>query len=220
MTTLVISPHPDDEVLGAGGSIAALARDGHAVHVVVVTKGDSLFDPQLIEQGRAEARQAHAILGVTATHFLDEFPAAKLDTVPHFRLNGRLASVVRELRPETVYIPFVGDIHRDHQAVAESAMVACRPIDGSSVRQILAYETLSETNWNAPGITPAFTPNVFTNVSDTLQRKLEAMAAFRSQLRPFPHERSVGALEHLARYRGATVGVAAAEAFMLLRWIR
>jgi len=220
MTTLVLSPHPDDEVLGVGGSIAALTRDGHEVHVVIVTKGDSLFDPQFIEQGRAEARKAHEILGVTATHFLDEFPAAKLDTVPHFQLNARLATVMRELRPETVYVPFVGDIHRDHQAVAESAMVACRPIDGSSVRQILAYETLSETNWNAPGITPAFTPNVFTNISDTLQRKLDAMAAFGSQLRPFPHERSVEAVEHLARYRGATVGVAAAEAFVLLRWIR
>lgn len=220
MTILVFSPHPDDEVLGVGGSIAALARDGHAIHVVIVTKGDSLFDAQFIEQGRAEARKAHEILGVTATHFLDEFPAAKLDTVPHFQLNARLGSVMRELRPETVYIPFAGDIHRDHQAVAESAMVACRPIDGSSVRQILAYETLSETNWNAPGITPAFTPNVFTDVSSTLQRKLDAMAAFSSQLRPFPHERSVEAVEHLARYRGATVGVAAAEAFVLLRWIR
>ncbi len=220
MTTVVLSPHPDDEVLGAGGSIAALARAGHAVHVVIVTKGDALFDAQLIERGRAEARKAHEILGVTATHFLDEFPAAKLDTVPHFQLNARLASVIRELRPEAVYIPFVGDVHRDHQAVAESAMVACRPIDGSSVRQILAYETLSETNWNAPGITPAFTPNVFTNVSDTLQQKLDAMAAFRSQLRPFPHERSVEAVEHLARYRGATVGLAAAEAFLLVRWIR
>lgn len=220
MTTLVLSPHPDDEVLGVGGTIAALARDGHAVHVVIVTKGDSLFDARFIEQGRAEARKAHEILGVTATHFLDEFPAAKLDTVPHFQLNARLASVIRELRPETVYIPFVGDVHRDHQAVAESAMVACRPIDGSSVRQILTYETLSETNWNAPGITPAFTPNVFTDVSATLQQKLDAMAAFKSQLRPFPHERSVQAIEHLARYRGATVGVAAAEAFLLVRWIR
>ena len=220
MTTLVLSPHPDDEVLGVGGTIAKLARDGHAVQVVIVTKGDSLFDPQFIERGRVEARRAHEILGVTATHFLDDFPAAKLDTVPHFQLNARLDSVMRELSPETVYIPFAGDVHRDHQAVAEAAMVVCRPIDGSSVRQIFAYETLSETNWNAPGITPAFAPNVFSDVTDTIQRKLDAIAAFRSQLRPFPHERSVEAVEHLARYRGATVGVGAAEAFLLVRWIR
>jgi LmbE family N-acetylglucosaminyl deacetylase len=220
VTTLVLAPHPDDEVLGVGGTIAKLARGGHAVHVVIVTKGDSLFDPQLIERGRAEARAAHERLGVAATHFLDEFPAAKLDTVPHFQLNARLSAVVRELRPETVYIPFAGDVHRDHQAVAEAAMVACRPIDGSSVRQILAYETLSETNWNAPGITPAFAPNVFSDITETLPRKLEAMAAFASQLRASPHERSVEAVEHLARYRGATVGVSAAEAFVLVRWIR
>jgi LmbE family N-acetylglucosaminyl deacetylase len=203
-----------------GGTIAKLADEGHSVHVVVVTKGDDLFDPQFIEQGRAEARKAHASLGVAATHFLDEFPAAKLDTVPQYQLNARIGAVIGDLRPEIVYIPFAGDLHRDHQTVAEAAMVACRPIDGSSVRQVLAYETLSETNWNAPGITPAFAPNVFNDVTDTLQRKLEAMTCFSSQLRPFPHERSLEAVEHLARLRGATAGVAAAEAFVLLRWIQ
>jgi LmbE family N-acetylglucosaminyl deacetylase len=220
VTTLVFSPHPDDEVLGVGGTIARLARDGHAVHVVVVTKGDSLFPAELIERGRAEARKAHAILGVAATHFLDDFPAAKLDTVPHHQLNARFGTVIRELQPETVYIPFAGDVHRDHQVVAEAAMVACRPIDGCNVRQILAYETLSETNWNAPNLAPPFVPNVYTDITATLAVKLEAMAAFESQLRPFPHERSLDALEHLARYRGATISAAAAEAFVLVRWIR
>ena len=220
MNVLVLAPHPDDEVLGVGGTIARLAREGHAVDVAIVTRGDELFDMSLIETGRAEARRAHAILGVRKTHFLDGFPAAKLDTVPHHRLNGRLRDLVSDVRPECVYIPFAGDVHRDHQEVARAAMVACRPTVGYNVRQIFAYETLSETNWNAPGISPAFVPNVYSEITDTIETKLEAMTAFQSQVRPFPHERSIEAIEHLARYRGATVSVAAAESFMLLRWVR
>ena len=146
---LVIAPHPDDEVLGVGGTIARLADEGRHVTVVIVTKGNAeFFDAGLIEQGRREAREAHRLLGVAHTAFLD-LPAARLDQVPHMALNAALLQVIEETRPGLVFVPFRGDLHRDHQLVFDSTLVAVRPINGLVVSEILSYETLSETNWNA-----------------------------------------------------------------------
>lgn len=218
---LVVAPHPDDEVLGAGGTMARLADEGHEVYVVIVTKGDEdLFSPEVIAQGRREAMAAHRILGVKDTIFWDRFPAAKLDTVPHHQLNAAFAELFKDLNPCVLFIPFYGDIHKDHRLVFESALVAARPVPGISIKEIYAYETLSETNWNAPPITVAFTPNVYVDISGYIDRKLEAMKFFKSQLRDYPHERSLEALRALSQLRGATVGVSNAEAFMLIRWIR
>ena len=218
MSVLVIAPHPDDEVLGVGGTMARLASEGRRVTVAIVAKGQPpLFDPAFIERGRAEAREAHLVLGVHETRFLD-FPAAQLDEVPHHQLNSALQALVREVRPDTVFLPFRGDIHYDHQLVFDSAMVALRPCDGVEVSEIYCYETLSETNWYAPrGITAPFVPDVYVRIPEFLATKLEAMGKFRSQLRDFPDERSLEALEALARHRGATVGSPAAEAFMTVR---
>jgi LmbE family N-acetylglucosaminyl deacetylase len=218
MSTLVIAPHPDDEVLGVGGTIARFAEEGERVSVVIVTKGGpELFDPKLIERGRSEARKAHERLDVAETLFLD-LPAARLDEVPHHQLNAALGRVVQEQQPARVFVPFRGDVHADHQLVFDSAMVAIRPCHGVRVSEVFAYETLSETNWHAPrGITAPFVPDCFVRID--LERKLEAMAIYASQLREFPNERSLGAIEALARHRGATVGLDAAEAFMTIRRI-
>lgn len=218
--TLVLAPHPDDEVLGAGGTIARRSAAGEDVHVVIVTTaGPPVFDESVVEVGRAEAAAAHEFLGVASTKYLD-FPAAGLDRVFHRELNGAIASVVAELRPVTVLVPFISDLHRDHQEIFHSAMVACRPLGPESPREILAYETLSETNWNAPYLTPAFAPNVFVDISNHLDRKLDAMRCFDSQVRAFPSERSIESLTALARLRGSAVTVAAAEAFVLIRSVR
>jgi N-acetylglucosamine malate deacetylase 1 len=217
---LVIAPHPDDEVLGVGGTIARLTNAGTQVTVSIVTKGESPpFDADLITRGRAEAADAHRDLGVSKTIFLD-LPAARLRETPHSQLNAALQALVRDVNPEVVFVPFRGDLHADHQCVFDSALVALRPGGGSRATEVLAYETLSETNWNAPrGITAAFVPDTFVDITEFLVKKLSAMKRFASQLRPFPNERSIEALEALARHRGATVNVAAAEAFMTIRRI-
>jgi LmbE family N-acetylglucosaminyl deacetylase len=215
---LVLAPHSDDEVLGAGGAMARWAREGHTVHVAVVTRGrPPLYAEAEEETCRAEARAAHRCLGVTRTWHLD-LPAAELDGVPHRELNGRMAELLRASAPDELYLPFLGDVHLDHQLVFRSAMVAARPGPGSP-RRIYAYETLSETNWNAPNLTPAFVPSHFVDITATLEAKLEAMARYISQLRPAPHERSLAALRALAAHRGATVGLCAAEAFVAIRTI-
>lgn len=214
---LILAPHPDDEVLGAGGTIARLASEGRDVHVVIVTKGGPpLFDEAFIERGRAEAREAHGVLGVKETIFLEGFPAALLDTIPQATLNAGVREAVDSVLPELLFIPFAGDLHVDHRKVAEAALVAARPNRRHGIRAVLAYEALSETNWSAPG-TPGFSPNVFVDIAAHLEVKLEAMGRFASQLRPFPHERSIEALRALALGRGATAGLRAAEAFVLVR---
>lgn len=220
-TALVLAPHPDDEVLGMGGTIAMLARRGVRVVVAITTRGrERDFGPEQIATVRREAERAHAVLGVSESRFLDEFPAAYLDTVPQADLNRALAGLVQEVRPDTLFLPFVGDIHFDHQAVFNAGMVAARPNGAAVPARIYAYETLSETNWHAPYLTPSFVPNAYFDIGSTLDVKLEAMRAYASQLREAPNERSTQAITALATLRGATVHLHAAEAFVLVREVR
>lgn len=217
---LVVAPHPDDEVLGVGGTIARFVAESREVSVVIVTKGEpERFGSEQVEKVREESKAAHAVLGVKRSLFLD-LPAARLDTVAHGDLNEALREVVAAARPRVVFLPFGGDLHLDHRLVFDSAMVALRPVPVSEVGEIYAYETLSETNWNAGhGITPNFTPDCFVRLGQHLETKLQAMRAYRSQLRDFPAERSVIALTALAHHRGAMVGTESAEAFMTIRRI-
>lgn len=217
---LVVAPHPDDEVLGPGGTIARLAQEGAEVHVAIMTRGrPPQFSLESVEAVRAETAVAHKALAVAASHFLD-LPAAGLDTVPHAEVNQQLGRVFSEVRPTTLFVPFNGDMHADHQLTFASAMVCARPGGPVVPRAIYAYETLSETNWNAPYLTPDFTPMVFVDISSTIDDKVEAMSSYASQLRPPPHERSIEAVRALATLRGATVGVEAGEAFVLVRQIQ
>lgn len=214
---LVVAPHPDDEVLGAGGTMARLAQGGHPVHVAVVTSGrPPRFDAAGVARVREEAAQAHAALGVAETHWLG-FPAAELAEHPHAALNAGLGELMRRIAPRLVLAPHPGDIHMDHQLTFLSTLVASRPHQADYPAAIATYETLSETNWNAPHLTPAFLPNLHVDITATLEAKLAAFRLFASQVRPAPHERSVETLRALATLRGATVHRAAAEAFYLVR---
>ena len=217
---LILAPHPDDEVLGVGGTIAKWAGTGEfEVHVAIMTVGGPpLFEQADVERVRTEAEQANEVLGVTAVHFAG-LPAAELDSVPHHELNAAISSIVGAVSPSVVFVPFLGDVHLDHPHGFQSAMVALRPAPGAEIESIYAYETVSETNWNAPFVTPAFVPNTYIDISGWLDIKLAAMSAYQSQLREFPDERSLQALRALAEHRGSTVGVPAAEAFVQIRRI-
>lgn len=180
---LVIAPHPDDEVLGVGGTMARLADAGREVHVAIVTTGrPPRFDEGQIATVRREAALAHEMLGITQTHWLN-FPAAELGEFGHGALNEGIGTLVRDLAPAVIFAPHPGDIHLDHQLTFLSSLVASRPHQATYPAQILAYETLSETNWNAPYLSPAFLPNMFIDISAQLERKLSAFAQFISQQR-------------------------------------
>lgn len=216
---LVIAPHPDDEVLGCGGTIARHTNQGDEVYVLVVTRGaPDIYSFEAVEQGREELRAAHSLLKVSSVHFLD-FPAPKVDTIPIYKLADAIGEVIRSLCPSIVYLPHGGDIHADHQAVYKAALVAARPINSCSVKRILCYETLSETEWSDPFGDSAFIPTVFVDITEHLDYKLKAMNCYHSQLQQPPHPRSLQGIETLARLRGATVSLPAAEAFMLVREI-
>lgn len=214
---LVIATHPDDEVLGCGGSIARCAKAGDEVHVLVVTRGiPELFCAEKIEHTRKELAAAHKVLGVLKAHFLD-FPAPKLDMVPAYELAGAIGRIIAIVKPSIVYLPHGGDIHVDHKSVYYAGLVAARPINGCSVMRILSYETLSETEWASPSASEAFIPSVFVDITNDLEIKLEAMACYQSQLKSSPSSRSLRSIKNLAQLRGGTVSLAAAEAFMLVR---
>lgn len=216
-TVLVIAPHPDDEVLGCGGTIARLSDAGREVHVAIATTGQPpRYDAASVAALREEAAAAHALLGVTRTHYLD-LPAAELDRMAHADINRAMGKLFEELDPDTVLMPFVGDIHLDHQLVFRSCLVAARPSGPRYPTRLYAYETLSETNWAAPYLDPAFCPNVYVDIAGTIERKLAAFRHYASQCRALPNERSPEALRALATLRGATVHRAAAEAFVLIR---
>ena len=220
---LVIAPHCDDEILGCGGTMSKHIRAGHDVYVAIVTNGHlgapELFTKEGTEKVRSEALAAHKILGVRETFFLD-FPAPKLDSIPAYQLSIRLASIVGDKKIDTMYIPHRGDIHKDHRITYEAALVAGRPINNSPVKQILAYETLSDTEWAPPFGDDAFIPTIFENIEGQLEKKLEAFRCFSTQIKEFPHPRSLKTIEILSNLRGATVGLSNVESFMLIREIR
>ena len=220
MKVLVIAPHPDDEILGVGGTMAKRSAKGDEVYVCVVTKAyGPLFPAEVTERSRAECREADRLTGAKETLFLD-FPAVMLETVPRYEFNGKIGEVISKIEPDEVYIPHRGDMQLDHQMVVDAAMVALRPKYAHTVCRIYAYETLSETGWNIPNTVNEFIPNVYEDISDFLDTKIKAMEIFKSQLAEYPNARSVGAIEALARYRGSTVSVNAAEAFSLVREIK
>ena len=217
---LVFAPHPDDEILGCGGTMIKHVEAGNEVYVCIVTKGVMpLFKPEGVEKTRNEARKCHKRIGVKKTFFLD-FPAVLIDKENRYEINGKILDVIMEVKPDEVYIPHWGDMQKDHQIVADSCMVALRPKYEPKVKRIYSYETMSETAWNAPNVQNEFIPNVFIDISDHLSKKIEALGFFKSQLSPFPDARSLEAVEALAKYRGALMQVKAAEAFMLIREIR
>lgn len=219
MKVLVIAPHADDEVLGCGGTIARHTAQRDHVIVLVMTHGvPELFPSEYMAQLHKEMHAAHQVLGVQHTSVLD-FPAPALDSIPGYKIAAAIHKTIQEFQPAQVYIPHLGDLHSDHAQVYRAALVAMRPINGCSVQRILAYETLSETDWAIPSSESAFVPTVFVDITDYLEQKLHAMECYRSQLKAFPHTRSLESLKALARLRGGTVNREAAEAFMLVRQI-
>ena len=217
---LVIAPHADDEVLGCGGVIAKYTSKGHKVFVLIATNASvgapDIFSASDVELIRNEALASHKSLGVHETIFLD-YPAPNLKNAESFRISMKFSEIISRIEPEAVFLPHPSDLHSDHGVIYESALVSLRPFSANFVKEIYCYETLSETEW-APyqGIRP-FNPNVFFDISNEIEKKLEAMEFFVSQLKEFPHSRSTKALESLAKVRGSTINCQSAEAFELVR---
>ena len=217
---LAIAPHADDEIIGLGGTLAKHVSQGDEVYVCIVTRGkEPIFTEEYMKVLREETNACHKELGVVKTFFL-EFPSVMLDSVPRHELNGALMGVFNEVKPQIVYFPHFGDLQKDHFLVAEATMVCVRPKYGYKIEGVYAYETLSETEWNIPHLANAFIPQCYVDVSEFLEKKLELLKCYKSQLSEFPNSRSIQAVTALANYRGATIGVNAAEAFAVIKEVR
>ncbi len=223
-SVLVVAAHPDDEVLGCAGTLARLAGEGRAVHVLLMADGETARLPKSdgkpaaskLAARNASAEAACAILGCASVELL-ALPDNRLDSVDLLDVVRPIESAVERHRPSTVFTHHSGDVNVDHRIVHDAVLAACRPQPGHPVRELLFFEVPSSTEWRPAGSGQAFTPNWFVDISATLDAKLRALEVYRSELRPFPHPRSPEGVTALARWRGATVGVAAAEAFVLGR---
>lgn len=224
-TRLVIAAHPDDEALGCGGTIARWAEEGVAIHLAFIADGigaranQSAAEQPALQNRRAAAESAAGILGATSVHF-DDLPDNQLDSVPLLEITQRVEALIEAHQPDTVVTHHAADLNIDHRRVHQAVMTACRPQHGHPVRTILCFEVASSTEWQPPGSGAPFEPDWFMDISATLPRKLAALDAYAEEMREWPHPRSREGVEHLARWRGATVGCDAAEAFMLARALR
>jgi N-acetylglucosamine malate deacetylase 1 len=216
---LVVAAHPDDETLGAGGTIAKHSEQGDVVAVLVVSGHlPPLYDRASYEITVKESERAFEILGVAKSRFL-EIPTGTIGLQPPGSVNNRITEVVEDLRPQIVLCPFP-DRHIDHRLVFESVMVATRPRGvAREIELLAAYETLSETHWNAPQIEPNFVPNLTVNITSQIERKLQATKCYESQIPTFPGARSAEALEALAKFRGTQAGFGFGEGFQIIRMI-
>jgi LmbE family N-acetylglucosaminyl deacetylase len=209
---LVIAAHPDDELLGCGGTVALHARRGHRVTAVIVCEGESLrYGVEGVGQ-RAHAAAAAAELGVAELRQLG-LPDQRLDTLPLLDIVQALEKVVAETRPGIVYCQHGGDANRDHKVVFDAALVATRPTV-AGLRAVYAFDTASSTEWGFPR---SFVPDTWIDVSATLEQKLRAMACYESELREWPHPRSLRALRARAEAAGSRCLMPAAEEFMTIR---
>ena len=221
-SVLVIAAHPDDEVLGCGGTLAKWVDAGARVHVAFLADGvfSRSGEPQAqqaqLAERRSAARTACGILGVHSVSFGD-FPDNRMDTFALLDIAQAVEALVREHRPDTVLTHHAGDVNVDHRLLHEAVVTACRPQAGHPVKTILCFEIPSSTEWQLSGSAQPFAPNWFVDISATLAQKMDALQAYSEELREWPHPRSAQGVAHLAHWRGATVGVNAAEAFTLGR---
>lgn len=222
---LIIAAHPDDEVLGMGGAIAKYVSKGAEVAVLIVTDGSTSQyrdDPKLqeiIRTKRAETSNCAAVLGVSHV-FYGELPDMKLDVTPHIEINRVIENAITDFQPSIVFTHFSGDVNKDHRRVYESTLVACRPVSEQCVRRLFLYSVPSSTEWNVQTASSAFLPNWYEDISgEFAEKKYKAMECYRTELREYPHPRSIQYLRIADAAEGNRVGLLAAESFILLRSI-
>jgi len=218
---LVIAAHPDDEVLGCGGTMAKLAQENDIYTLFLgegVTSRGIPDEPkkQAVNQLKKEAEDANKKLNVKKV-FFENFPDNRFDTVPLLNIVKVIERYVQKIGPEAVYTHHAGDLNIDHQITHRAVITAARPIGDYSVKKIMLFEVLSSSEWGGPNSYGSFVPNVYVDISETIGVKLEAMRCYKSEIRKYPHPRSLEGIKILAQKRGLEVGLKFAEAFSLVR---
>jgi LmbE family N-acetylglucosaminyl deacetylase len=215
---LVVVAHPDDEVLGCGAVIARHVQNGDKVQVVFLADGFSSRNGDS-ENRDGSAKEASKVLGCEKPIFLN-LPDNQLDTVPLIEVVKKVEKSIKHFQPNIIYTHHFGDLNIDHQLTHKAVMTACRPQPEFCVKEIYSFETLSATHWQSSSMGNAFNPNCFINVSDYIDKKIEALQCYDNEMRSSPHVRSYGSVKDLSKFRGAIIGVKNAEAFFVERLIK
>ena len=220
---LVVVAHPDDEVLGCGGTIARLVREGCSVSIAILGEGITSrcaqreqADPEDIKDLHECSLRAAKVLGVEDVHTFD-LPDNRFDSVPLLDVIKTVENLIETVRPDTVYTHHGGDLNIDHVIVGRAVLTATRPVKACSVRAVYAFEVASSSEWLFGTHEKAFMPDTFVDIAETLEAKIEALQLYSREMRDFPHPRSEQAVRALATWRGASVGCVAAEALVTIR---
>lgn len=219
---LVVVAHPDDEILGMGGTIAKLSAEGKEVHVLIVTDGSSAQYrgsenlQKIIDEKKLETKNACDRVGVKSIHY-GGMPDMRLDVTPHIQVNQAIEKVIDEIQPDTVFTHFYGDVNLDHQCVFKSVMVAVRPVADQVVQEVYCFNVPSSTEWNVFNASTMFMPNMVVNITDYAEQKYAALAEYKTELRDFPHPRSIEHIRKQDEAEGLKAGLLCAESFMLVR---
>lgn len=223
---LVAAAHPDDEVLGCAGTIARLAREGHEVHILILGEGitsryekRSQAEEKLIRQLHGHARAVGKMLGARSVNF-ERFPDNRFDGLPLLDVVKKVERQIDQVRPEVILTHHPGDLNVDHRATFRAVLTASRPVNGCPVKELYTFEVASSTEWAFQQLQPAFRPNVFVDISSTVEKKVKAMRLYKGEVRAFPHPRSPQAIRAVTRRWGTVVGLPDVEAFELARSIR
>ena len=221
---LVIAAHPDDEVLGCGGAIALHVKKKDDVHVVILAEGVTSRDKSRNRKKRSKeiknlllsAQKSHKTLGSKSLKFFN-LPDNRMDSINLLDIVKIIEKEVNLVKPEIIYTHHIGDLNIDHSITHQAVVTACRPEPNKSVKKIYSFEVPSSTDWQSVQSDKFFKPNCFIDISKTLQKKLKALKAYKSEMRSWPHSRSIKNVENLAKWRGSSSGMKAAEAFIIIR---
>jgi len=218
--SLFVAPHPDDELLGCGGTILRKSSQGDIVGWLLITSitSEAGWSPQKIFIRDQEIERVREGLSISPNNIFSlGFPAAQLDQIPSSQLIAKISTVFKQFQPQEVFLPHPGDIHTDHRITFEAVSACTKWFRYPSVQRIMTYETLSETNFEQYLTSSPFTPNLFIDVSNHLTQKLKLLEIYKSELGMHPFPRSLDAVRALALLRGSQRGVAAAEAFQIIK---
>lgn len=223
---LVVAAHPDDEVLGCGGTIIKHCQNGDEVHVLIMAEGiTSRGNQRSVESNTKALEELHAntfraskIMGVSSIR-LALFPDNRMDSVDLLDVIKVVEEEVDSFKPDIVYTHHAGDVNIDHKLTNEAVITACRPMPGQTVKTILFFETLSSTEWQIPKINKVFLPNYFVDIEKEFKQKIKALKCYETEMRSYPHSRSYDAVKVLSYFRGFSVGKKNVEAFEIGRVI-
>jgi len=217
---LIVAAHPDDEVLGAGGTILKHAQNGDEVNILILGDGESSREAGAdIAKREKQCQEVAEKLGAKNV-YLEKFPDNAFDSVSLLKITKKVETIINQLKPDTIYTHHAHDLNIDHRLTFQAVLTACRPQPGFFVKKILAFEILSSTEWQVKDGGDIFCPNEYNNIEDFIEKKIEASQVYKDELRDYPHPRSIEGVKILAQYRGLEAGLNFAEAFRIVRLIK